>query len=152
MTDPGRRRLFGLPVCVSGIVSIPVRFRRVIPVRHVGVITDAIGADGQPTILHSSERRGGVVETTASEFIAHRAGQLLYHGRLGSLSSDEMLARGRAAVGTPYDAMRNNCEHFALRAAGEEPTSPQLRAGTTAATFATGVAASIVGSVIWALL
>lgn len=145
---PGRRNLFGLNVTVAGLVSVPVRYRKVLPVRHVGIVTDATGSDGWPTILHASDHFGGVVETTASDFIAKRAGPLCYHGRLGTLTSGEMLSRGRAQIGTPYHATRNNCEHFVTRSAGETPQSPQLSAGVTTGTFIASVLSSIIGGVV----
>jgi hypothetical protein len=147
-TSPLRRRLYGLPVTVAGVVSIPVRYRSFLPVRHVGLVSDRMGADGQPCILHASERFGGAVETSATDFVRHRAGPLCYHGHLGNLHPTEVMERARADLGTPYHITQNNCEHFATRAAGEEASSPQLAAGITASTFLLGVLSSVVGGVI----
>jgi hypothetical protein len=137
-----------MSVTVGGIVSIPVRYRRVLPVRHVGLVSDQVGADGHPMIIHASDRYGRVVESTLSDFVRHRAGPLAYHGYLGRLHPDEVLARARHDLGMPYHPWRANCEHLVARAAGEEETSPQLLAGATAATFLVGVVSSIVGGII----
>jgi hypothetical protein len=119
-------RLFGVPVPVGGVVGVPI-VTRIGRVDHKGVVTDRYGSDGEPTILHASDRYGRVVETEASDFAARAVGPVRFVGYLGNLSPDEVLRRARAKIGARYRPLAANCEHFATGVHGLPPESPQLR-------------------------
>jgi hypothetical protein len=103
------------------LVSVPVFG----PFRHVGLLGDRwIG--GNLTVISCSRRRGEVVEESWDEF---RQGQLVtLENYLGSRSPEVVLARAREAIGTRWNLVTFNCEHFVRRAHGVREQSPQLQA------------------------
>lgn len=145
--------LFGLPVTPGGLVSVPIRYRNILPIQHVGLVSDRIGSDGQPMILHNSPRYGGVVETNASEFCVGALGRLCWHGPLPkSRPVPEVLDAARAEIGAEYDGLKNNCEHFVTRVSTGEASSPQVMANIAAGSFISGVMGSICGAVAVAII
>jgi hypothetical protein len=92
---------------------------------HKGVVTECIGPDGYPTVIHASHHFGRVVETTMSVFAKRAVGPVRAEGYPGPLYASEVLARARARIGQPWKA-RQNCEHFVTGVHGLLPFSPQL--------------------------
>ena len=115
--------------------------------RHVGIVTDAIGADGLPRVISNSRRRGGAHEEDWRTFAQ---GEAVYSVELRppQLSGDRILAAARAlaAEGRRYNGIWFNCEHFVRRVYGLPERSPQLRR----AGFAAGAFTAIAGA-LWTL-
>jgi len=153
MTSQRSVSLFGLPVAPGGLVSVPVRYRKVLPIQHVGLVSDRVGPDGQPMILHNSPRFGGVVETSASEFCVGAMGRLCWHGPLPkSRPLPEVLDAARAEIGAEYDGLKNNCEHYVTRVSTGQAESPQVTANIAAGGFISGILGSICGAVVVAVI
>lgn len=140
--------LFALPVVVGGVASVEVTVGGFMRVRHVGVISDRIGADGQPMIVHASKVRGLVAETTATEFVKRQVGPLRYHGYPGQFAPDVVVARARARIGQPYEIVRRNCEHLVAEVHGLPVASPQLQSRTASGAIVAGTAAMLVAAAL----
>jgi hypothetical protein len=110
---------------VAWVVAIPVTYLG-LPMRHVGLISDARDPRGMPLVLHSTPHFGGVVETDFERFAKRARGSAYVLGYPGFLSPRDVLARGRAHLGAPYDLWSRNCEHFVYDAHGLPAHSPQL--------------------------
>lgn len=134
----GITRIFDVPVIVGGIVTVRVPIREPVQVHHAGLVSDRIGSDGQPMILHNSHAYKRVLETTATDFCKRQTGPLRFWGYPSKVPTDEVLKRARAQLGRKWRLVDYNCEHFATGAHGLDPTSPQLRDGITSAAIATG--------------
>jgi hypothetical protein len=120
--------LYGRPCAPGEVVCLPLFAYGVVPVIHVGVLSDRRGADGQPTIVHASAVYGEVLETTARAFLGGRARtRLSVAGFPGALAPEEVVERARARLGRAYDARRYNCEHFVAECHALEFGSPQMR-------------------------
>ena len=139
-------RLFGVPVPIGGVVAAEVMtpWGRV---HHKGIVSDRYGSDGQPMILHASDRFGYVVETEAADFALRATGPVYFVGYAGEVPPDEVLRRARSRLGEKYRLLKNNCEHFVSGVHGLEPTSPQLRSsvGLTVTALAT---VAVIGGLI----
>jgi hypothetical protein len=132
---------------------VPVRYRNVLPIQHVGLVSDRVGPDGQPMILHNSPRYGGVVETSASEFCVGAMGRLCWHGPLPKAKPvPDVLEAARSEIGSEYDGLKNNCEHFVTRVSTGEASSPQVAANLAAGGFMSGVLGSVCGAVAVAII
>jgi len=138
--------LFGLSVPIGGIVSVEVMTELVGRVVHKGIVSDKTGSDGQPTIIHSSHLHGRVLESTATEFISKRCGEVRYLGYPGRVHPLEVVRRARRLIGNPYRALTANCEHFVSGVHGMQPSSPQLRDGAAKAGMVGGAIAIIVAA------
>lgn len=96
-----------------------------VPVRHLGIVTDAVGLDGHLRVISNSARRGGVYEeewrTFAQGLPVHRA------DLTSTLPPDVTLERARRREGTRYDGAGYNCEHFVRESFGLPVKSPQVR-------------------------
>lgn len=92
--------------------------------RHVGIVTDKI-IEGQQTVISNTGKYGKVVEQTIEEFCD--GGDLVNHGRMGSLPTEEILSRARRALGKKYSILTSNCEHFVRHAYGVKEESPQVQ-------------------------
>jgi hypothetical protein len=88
------------------------------PITHVGVATD------QDTVITNSKGHGFVCEQSIDEFSDGRPVKMV--GYPGSLQPVEVLRRARSLIGTRYNLLNFNCEHFAWWAHGLRPTSPQI--------------------------
>ena len=87
-------------------------------IRHWGIVT-SVG-----TVISNSGRHGGVIEQLFDDF---SCGQMVKKvGYIGSLAPWDVENRARSAIGKGYEALFNNCEHFAYWAHGKRPQSPQV--------------------------
>lgn len=109
------------------VVGVPVRAYRVLPVQHVGLLTDARDRFGHPLVIHASPHLGGVVETELAEFCLKARGTPYLVGYPSELDPEEVLERARERLGQPYRFWKSNCEHLVWAAHGLPPDSPQLR-------------------------
>jgi hypothetical protein len=110
------------------VVGVPVT-TEVGTISHKGIMTDKVGPDGCPTVVHSAklfQRR--VVETTMSDFCLKAVGPMQAEGYPGELPPDFVVARARSQIGKPWFPW-DNCEHFIAWAHGVKQKSPQLRSG-----------------------
>lgn len=105
------------------IVGIPYR-----GVRHEGLVSVA-GDEDTARIVHSSKRRGAVVEEDGATFRAGRS--LSVVGR--AVSPSASVAYARACLGRPW-TYADNCQTFAREVAGTSHPSPDAhRVGWTVA-------------------
>ena len=108
---------------------------RVGPFLHVGIVSDRTGPDGFPMVISSSRRRGRAVEESWQEFAGDE--RVSVRERHSGPEGQQIVARARRMLGTPWDPVFSNCEHFVERACGRAPRSGQLQAvGSVAAMFA----------------
>lgn len=101
------------------IVSVPIG-----PFRHYGLVS-AVNATGSPYILSCSSRSGQVAEEPAHIFAGGR--DIKVHGFPGVLSAIHVISRARSRIGTKYDLLKWNCEHFVRWAHNLRVESPQLK-------------------------
>lgn len=92
--------------------------------RHPGIVSEATPL-AERSVISSSWRHRSVAEEPFSEFAAGR--NVRVDGYFGDLQPEHVLQRARAALGTPYDLFKRNCEHFVRYAHGVVPSSPQLK-------------------------
>ncbi len=138
--------LFGAVVPIGGVVGVEVS-SRLGRIDHRGIVSDAYGPDGQPTIVHASNLLGKIVEESATDFMRKAVGPIRSLGFWGELPPGEVLRRARAQLGQPYRLLRRNCEHLVAQVHGLAPISPQLRsavggAALTATMATTGLLAA----------
>lgn len=111
-----------LPYPLPGsVVSIP--FLHVY--RHLGIVSDRFHG-GKPMVISNSARKGGVHEEPWDVFSQRRA--VTVESSAPALFPVEAISRARSRIGTGYDALKWNCEHFVSFAKGESPSSPQVQA------------------------
>ena len=123
-------RIFNVPVLVGGIVTVQVPIRDPVQVHHAGIVSDRIGDDGQPMIIHNSHAYKRVLETTATDYCKRQTGPLRFWGYPSKVPSDEVLRRARAQVGRKWKLVEYNCEHFATaraRARSDVAAAPRRR-------------------------
>lgn len=89
------------------VVGIPYR-----GVRHEGIVTVA-GDEDTASVVHSSKRRGRVVEENAAAFRAGRSVELVAR----SPHPDASIAYARACLGRPWGYV-NNCQSFTREVSG----------------------------------
>jgi HRAS-like suppressor 3 len=89
---------------------------------HVGLVT---GHDhrGLPLITSNSLRRGGVFQESFEAFCEGRPCKLVAAAGHDALL---LVQRARSAIGSSYDLLRFNCEHFIEWVRGNSPTSGQV--------------------------
>lgn len=95
-------------------------------ITHVGIVTDR-HVDGQPMVISNSLRSGRVEEEPLRVF--QGAFPLVPVTQPAAMPVGEVLSRARQKLGTRWDLLSWNCEHFVHWAFGQGPKSPQLRAG-----------------------
>lgn len=93
---------------------------------HQGIMSDGY-VDGERAVISRSRRSGQASEESWTTFTAGRKGFLL--PPLSGLALFEVLRNARGQIGTRWDLLSANCEHFVSEAFGVEPTSPQLKVG-----------------------
>jgi len=91
--------------------------------RHKGVVSDR-WHNGQPMVISSSARSGGVREEPWGVFAHGR--EINSEGYPGKLPTWEVLQRARSLIGSAYGLFNRNCEHFVSHVHGLEPKSPQV--------------------------
>ncbi len=110
----------------GSVVAIPVwPGVSFLPFRHLGIVTDTNWISG-PRIISCSLRQGGVTEESVEEF--SNGAPVTVVAYPGNLHPDEVIARARSRLGTPWNLFTFNCEHFVNWAHGLKPESPQLQA------------------------
>lgn len=108
-------------------------------------MSDRMGPDGYPTVVHAAKIFGKrVVETTMEDFALMRVGPIDTEGYPGLLSPQEVVTRARSQIETPWRLWKN-CEHFVAWCHGLPETSPQLRTKLKRAAGTTGV---IIGALL----
>ncbi len=94
-------------------------------IRHLGVVTDAVGDDGRFRVISASQRNRGVVEEDYTAFAGAKPTFLVLW--YSQYPVEETLERCRARIGQPYNHTRYNCEHFVRECFGLTAGSPQAR-------------------------
>lgn len=120
MIAPGR-------YSAGDVVGFDMHLAGVGRIVHVGILSDARGRDGLPTVVHSSKLYKCVLETTMPAFAANALTPIRSLGYPGTLRPELVVARARSRIGQAWSPLQN-CEHFATWCHGLAPTSPQLRA------------------------
>src|ERR1700722_4666700 len=98
-------------------------------IRHAGIYIGAHG-DIEHAVVHNSKRDGRVVVEALAAFGPYKLAQTAPAGR-GAMVREAALKY----VGTGYDLLKFNCEHFASFVQEGTPRSPQLEAGGAALGF-----------------
>jgi len=125
------------------VVAVPVE-TSVGVVSHKGILSDRVGEDGLPMVLHAAKFFGAIVESSMTEFMIMARGPLMSEGYPGQLPPVLVLARARSMIGKPWKWRPwDNCEHFAHQAHGLPPTSPQVRRAGKGVLTATGIGAFV---------
>ena len=104
---------------------------------HPGIVSDK-KHDAMPMVISNSQRKRGVYEETWEEFCNGRPVDILDYP--GSLAPAEVLQRARSKIGTRWNLLTWNCEHFIRFAHGLKPRSPQVRAYAGCAVAIAGLA------------
>lgn len=92
-------------------------------VTHVGIVSDRY-SDGAPMVISNSHRAGGVTEEPMSVFQGRYP--LVSVAQPKTLPAGHILSLARQKLGTRWNLLSWNCEHFVHWAHGLEPKSPQL--------------------------
>jgi len=125
------------------IVNVPVK-TSVGVVGHKGVLSDRVGPDGLPMVIHAAKLFDAIVESTMQDFMLMAKGPLTSEGFPSTLPPVLVVARARALIGKPWKWMPwDNCEHFVHEAHGLPPKSPQVRRAGKSALGAAGVGAFV---------
>lgn len=93
---------------------------------HIGIVTDQY-VNGVPAVISNSLKNGGVSEESLADFTGGHLVSTV--GYLGNLPVRQVLQRARSKIGTKWDLLLWNCEHFVRWAHGLNPASPQVRRG-----------------------
>ena len=93
-------------------------------VTHVGIVTDRY-FDGMPMVISNSHRAGGVAEEPLAVFQGSYPLVPVVQPR--ALPVGHILFLSRQKLGTRWNLLSWNCEHFVRWAYGLEPMSPQLK-------------------------
>jgi cell wall-associated NlpC family hydrolase len=86
---------------------------------HEGIMTE------HGRVISNSRRRGGVFEESTRDFSGGR--KIRNIGPLSKMNPENVLARARARIGTPYNASSFNCQHFVRECYGLGRSSPQKK-------------------------
>ena len=125
------------------VVAVPVETSVGIVV-HKGILSDRIGPDGLPYVIHAAKFFGAIVEGPMQDFMTMARGPLTSEGFPGKLPPVLVIARARALIGKPWKWRPwDNCEHFVHEAHGLPPKSPQVRRAGKSALGAAGVGAFV---------
>lgn len=123
-------------------IGVDAYFRTV---RHLGIVTDAVGQDGRFRVVSASNRLRGVREEDFADFChGKEAYPVLW---FSGYSVEETLSRARDRIGTPYNHTQYNCEHFVKECFGLAGGSPQSRRVGYVAAAAGAAAAGL--AVFW---
>ena len=106
---------------------------------HQGIMSDRY-VDGERAVISRSRRSGQALEESWTTFTAGKKGFVLRP--LSGLALFEVLRNAKALIGTRWDFLSANCEHFVSEAFGVEPTSPQLKIGLAVLTIGLVIAAT----------
>lgn len=117
------------------VVSIPI----FLFYRHKGIVSDR-WYGGKPMIVSNSARSGGVHEEPWEVFA--EGNSVMVDGYPGGLPNFEVLSRAKSLIGTQYDLLRWNCEHFIAYAHGLKPKSPQVAVTIAIVTLSLSVLAA----------
>ena len=94
------------------------------PIEHFGIVSDQL-IGGVPHIISNSKRTGLVCEEPVSIFANGQ--NLKTYDFSGTLNPSAVVSRARTKIGSAYDLIGWNCEHFIRWALGMKVESPQLR-------------------------
>ncbi|NOY25059.1 MAG: hypothetical protein GXP62_04215 [Oligoflexia bacterium] len=125
--DPGT--VVGIPASVAG---------GALTVQHMGIVSDHQDEHGLPLVISASKKTGRVSEETWLQFTGGQDATI--YDFLGSLPGDQVVRRARSKLGTRWDLLVANCEHFVHWAHGLDPQSPQLQSGAKAVAWVAVVA------------
>lgn len=125
--------------CAGCIVSVPVE-TNVGTVNHKGILSDCLGPDEYPMVIHNAKIYGEIVESSMSVYVSKAVGPVASEGYPGQLTQAVVIARARSHIGQQWRPL-SNCEHFVSWAHGLEVTSPQLRRAGKKAGLVTGALA-----------
>ena len=101
------------------------------PFKHVGLWTE-IG-----TVISNSKKSGCVQEEDIHAFSGGRPIEVI--GYIGNLAPADVIRRARSKIGTKWNLLKNNCEHFVHEIHGQSKKSPQLMKWGIAFTLIIGV-------------
>ena len=104
--------------------------------KHPGIVSDA-SVNSMPMVISNSFRKRGVYEESWEEFSNGKKVEIL--GYPGNLSSNEVLNRAKSKIGTKWNLLFWNCEHFINWSHGLKTRSPQIRAYTAYAVVVAGL-------------
>lgn len=102
----------------GSVVSVPF----LLVYRHLGIVSDRWHG-GKPMVISNSARVGGVREDPWDVFTQNRP--VTVESNAPALFPAETISRARSHIGTGYDVLKWNCEHFVSYAQGQKPSSPQ---------------------------
>jgi len=105
--------------------------------KHPGIVSDR-SMNSMPMVISNSFRKRGVYEEPWEDFSNGRKVEI--SGYPGDLSPDEVLTRARSKIGTRWNLILWNCEHFMNWSHGLKPRSPQLNTYATCAIAVAGLA------------
>jgi hypothetical protein len=125
---------------VGGVIAVPV-MTEVGVISHKGILSDRIGDDGLPMVIHNAKLFDAVIEASMTVFCLKAVGPVSSEGYPGELPPLMVLARARSQIESPW-RLWNNCEHFVHWAHGQKKKSPQLRKKAGKVAMWTGVAAA----------
>lgn len=97
---------------------------RVGPVIHLGIVSDRY-AQGLPMVFSNSLRSRCVEEEPLAVF--QGAYEFVSVAQPANLPAWYVLSRARQMLGTRWNLISWNCEHFVYWVFGHEPESPQLK-------------------------
>ncbi|MEW8026699.1 MAG: lecithin retinol acyltransferase family protein [Candidatus Thiodiazotropha sp.] len=113
------------------IVSVPFG-----PFRHYGLISDQY-VSGSPYIFSCSSRAGQVAEEPAHIFAGGQ--EIKIHGFQSALNYIQVIDRARSRIGTKYNLLRWNCEHYVRWVHNLKAESPQLKKTSALGLFLLGI-------------
>ena len=128
--EPGT--VVGVPATVAG---------GVLTVQHVGIVSDHEDEHGLPLVISASKKTGRVSEETWLEFTGGKDATV--YDFWGSLLGEQVVARARSKLGTRWDVLVANCEHFVHWAHNLSPQSPQLQTGAKAVAWVAVIAGAM---------
>ena len=81
--------------------------------------------NSMPMVISNSFRKRGVYEELWDDFSNGKEVEI--SGYSGTLPPEEVLSRARSKIGTRWNLLWWNCEHFINWSHGLKPRSPQVR-------------------------
>jgi hypothetical protein len=104
---------------------------------HFALVTNKTGPDGMPIVIANSGDTGGPAEQSWNAFVQGRSYRSFYPS---DLSPDIVLYNAYSMIGTRYNFLHWNCEHFANMCHGRPAQSHQIRGGLALAALIGGLA------------